>query len=95
MEKLKQAIKAKLTEDNFYVRKFMKDFAVDDIKDCENGAWYRQEKVSRLSQSESLSQAIENLIEDESGYFEEFILDELKDAVVEYMRDVCREVAND
>lgn len=94
MEKLKEAIRECLNEDNFYVRHFMEDYAEDDIKDCEDGKWYHQTKTRKLSENESLKNAIEDLIDDQTGYFEELITEKLRDEVVEYMRKLFREVAN-
>ena len=87
---LEKAISEKLNINNSYVEHFAPDQSgYYDEKD-DNGR-----QVCRsysLSDSEVEQQAIDNLLDDNSDYFDEFVHEELRSEVTELMRVLIKEL---
>ena len=80
---LKKAISEKLTINNFYVKNFepSKTFTVENA-------------VYELSDDQVECGAIDALLSDNTGYFDEFVNEELRADVTEFIRSIIKEVIN-
>ncbi len=86
LRNLYQGYRENLNSDNFYVAHFLPESAQTIIS--ENG----QHKIIRLSENERERQAVENLLDDNSGWFDEFVHDDaLRQDVTETIRFLFRE----
>ena len=75
-----------MNKDNFYVAHFLPESS--QTITTENG----QRKIIRLSENERERQAVENLLDDNSGWFDEFVHDDaLRQDVTETIRFLFRE----
>lgn len=88
---LKSSILENLKSDNFYVAEFMpKAEVIYDDKD-DNG----KQKITTyfLSYYQREQQAISDLLDDNKGYFDEFVHDnEIRQDVTEFIRDLIKEI---
>ena len=88
---LKSSILENLKSDNFYVAEFMPEAeVVYDDKD-DNG----KQKITTyfLSYYQREQQAISDLLNDNKGYFDEFVHDnEIRQDVTEFIRDLIKEI---
>lgn len=88
---LKSSILENLKYNNFYVAEFMpKPEVVYDDKD-DNG----KQKITTcfLSYYKREQQAISDLLDDNKGYFDEFVHDsEIRQDVTEFIRDLIKEI---
>ena len=86
--KLKAALKEKLNGENFYVQNFMQ----------ETGTFseYRRDEgdtvTTSLSYCEAEEEGIYDLVNDTTGYFEEFITEEIREEAVEMMRALIKQM---
>lgn len=83
---LKNSLLKKLNADNAYVQCFMPD--------SEQGERDEDGRLHRFTVSENKreEQAIEELLEDDKGDFEDFIFEENRSFVREFMRSVIQEM---
>lgn len=89
---LEKAVKEKLTSENFYVQHFMPDTGeyYDESGYDENGK--REWSRGYTSKSEATRQGIDGLIYDKGDYFDEFICEELRSEVVEFVRVLLKKI---
>ena len=89
--KLKAALKEKLNGENSYVQEFMQ----------EPGTFteYRRDEGDTMTTSLSCSRAEEegiyDLVNDTTGYFDEFVTEEIREEAVELIRALIKEMVID
>ena len=87
--KLKAALKEKLTGENIYVQEFMQEPG-DSFE-------YRSDEddviATSLSYSDAEDEGVSELINDQTGHFDEFVSEEIGEEVVEFIRALIKEVA--
>lgn len=86
-----QAIKEKLTKDNEYVRHFMPEVGEDYEDDgFENGK--RQWRKFNITEDRAEEIGIDNLINDDTGYFSELVCVELEDKLMPFIQVLVTEI---
>ena len=86
-----KTVNEKLTSENSYVEHFMPEVGEgwdDGYDEDGNREWHR----CYTSQEQAEEDGIDGLIDDKSGYFDEFVCEELGDKVVELVRDLIKEM---
>ena len=87
---LEAAVKEKLTEDSAYVQDFMPETEgfceEDDDFGNVSGHYYK------MSDDESEEEGIEGLLSDNSGVFDEFVTEVIRDEAVEMIRALIKEI---
>lgn len=87
---LEKAIKEKLTIDNIYVEHFAPEqsgyYDEKDDDGCQVCYGYK------MSNSEVENEAIENLLDDNSDWFDEFVHEDLRSEVTELVRVLIKEL---
>ena len=83
------AVEQKLTSENGYVKRFMPDKSYLEEEDDETGRRYFMHMMKDYDREEK---AIEALIDDKTGYFDDFIHDELLNEVTELCRALIRKM---
>lgn len=87
-----KAVNEKLTSKNHYVEHFMPEIGEywDEAGYDENGK--REWVKGYTSSSQAEKEGIDGLLDDKSGYFDEFVCEKLRDEVVELVRDLIKEM---
>ena len=90
LDDLKSAIRHKLTLDNGYVSHFSpeQDGYYEERDDFGNQKCYPFHK----SDEDVKEEAIEGLVDDNSGWFDEFIHEELRDELTEFCRKLIKDM---
>lgn len=84
-----KAVKENLTIDNYYVNHFAPEKeGYYDEKDEKGQVCYPY----KLSDEQVEEEAIENLLDDNGDYFDEFVCEELRSDVVELVRALIKEI---
>jgi len=87
-----KAVNEKLTSENFYVEHFMPEVGEywDEAGYDEDGN--REWNRCYTSSSQAEKEGINELLEDKSGYFDEFVRDELGCELSEFVRVLIKEM---
>lgn len=87
-----EVVNKKLTSENFYVKHFMPEVGEywDEAGYDEKGK--REWNRCYMSSSQAEKEGINELLEDKSGYFDEFVRDELGSEVSELVRALIKEM---
>lgn len=86
-----KAVNEKLTSENSYVEHFMPEVGEcwdEGYDEDGNREWNR----CYISQEQAEENGIEGLIDDKGDYFDEFVCEELRDEVVELVRDLIKKM---
>lgn len=87
-----KAVNEKLTSENFYVEHFMPEVGEywDEAGYDEDGK--REWQRCYTSQEQAEEEGIDDLIDDNGDYFDEFVCEELRSDVVELVRALIKEI---
>lgn len=79
----KKAVSEKLNQDNFYVKEFApaKNLVVDGVHITNSNDYVED-------------MAIDGLVDDNTGYFSEFVTEELGNETIELIRSIIKEMRN-
>ena len=88
-----KAVNEKLTSENYYVEHFMPEVGEgwdEGYDEDGNREWYR----CYTSQEQAEEEGIDGLLEDNGGYFSEFVFEEMGNEVTEFIRALINEIRN-
>ena len=82
-----KAVKEKLNDKNFYVQEFMPEAGT--FEDYDDEGHIEHYRITRRQAEED---GIDNLVYDNTGYFSEFVREELGDDAYELIRELIKEI---